>query len=402
MVGEKCSAPHQHSWGAISYHNAIVCGIEEIANIDSEGELKARLRVLFTNPTHKEMMPCLFYLEGECRFDEKQCHYSHGELVDAEKLGPYTEPNFERLARNCVVLAKLPDRLWYRGHVICTNFVEQICRVRLDRNDENSRERDFPFEDLLPISHEDDVSSSSTDEYCEDDDRDYLEDMNDQKRENIIERSLFELNSTEPLGEWEKHTRGIGSKIMAKMGYVHGTGLGSDGSGIVVPVSAQILPQGCSLDRCMEIREAANGEKDFYSVEKKLRIQQKKQEGINAKAYERETRRTDVFSFINENILGGNTEMRKKIQKNTSLSNETMKSLNVASVRIADDIRRKEREILKLQKSIERNPTGSDISKRLHQQLQSKTQELNNLRKEENILTKEQTSRKIKDKLYVF
>ncbi|XP_014093643.2 zinc finger CCCH-type with G patch domain-containing protein isoform X2 [Bactrocera oleae] len=398
MVGQKCTAPHQHTWGAISYHNAIVCGIEDRANMDSNGQLKARLRVLFTNPTHREMLPCSFYLEGDCRFDDAQCHYSHGELIDAENLGEYTEPNFTRLARNCVVLAKLPDRLWYKGRVLCANFVEQLCRVRLDKKD-NKRERDFSFEDLLPIFHDDDLSSGSSSESCAE--LGELEDIKNIKQAHLPEQSLFELKPTQPLGEWEKHTRGIASKIMAKMGYVHGTGLGSNGSGIVIPVTAQILPQGCSLDHCMELRKASDGDKDFFSIEKKLQRQKKNQENINAKTYERELQRTDVFSFINDNILGGGSEIRKAT-KNKSLSNETTKSLNVASVRVADDIRRKEREIAKLRQSMDRNSVGSNLYKRSQQQLQIKAQELKALQKEENILFKEQASRKTKDKLCIF
>ncbi|XP_036320731.1 zinc finger CCCH-type with G patch domain-containing protein [Rhagoletis pomonella] len=395
IIGQKCSAPHQHSWGATSYHNAIVCSIEVTAHT-------ARLRILFTNPTHREMLPCLFFLEGECRFDDMHCHYSHGELVDVDQLGNYTEPDFTRLARNCVVLAKLPDRLWHRGRVLCANFIEKICRVRLDRKDENKRERDFSFEDLLPIFHDDDLSSGSSsgsdDEVINSEGSEY---MKISKRTQLTEQSLFEFKTAEPLGEWEKHTRGIGSKIMAKMGYIHGKGLGSDGDGIIIPVTAKILPQGCSLDRCMELREAANGDKDFFSVEKKVRLQKKRQVNYNTKAYEREAQRKDVFTFINDKILRGGFDL-KDTQKKTSLSSETTKSLNVASVRIADDIRRKEREITKLRQSMSRNTSSSDLHKRSKQQLKIKMQELTALRKEETNLSQEQASRKTKDKLCVF
>ncbi|XP_067625699.1 zinc finger CCCH-type with G patch domain-containing protein [Eurosta solidaginis] len=399
MVGHKCSAPHQHTWGVRSYHNAIVCGIEEMGSLDRNSTLKARLRVLFTNPTHREMLPCSFYLEGDCRFDDAQCHYSHGELIDAEELGPYSEPDFTRLARNCIVLAKLPDHLWHRGRVLCANFVEKQCRVRLDSNDK--RERDFAFEDLLPIFNDDDFSSVSSSESYDDEDMETCDETINARQAQFTGNNLFELKLTQPLGDWEKHTRGIGSKLMAKMGYVNGRGLGLDGSGIVIPVSAQVLPQGCSLDRCMELREAANGDKDFFSVEKKLRLQQKKQENLNAKAYERESQKTDVFSFLNENVLVRCAEM-KDSKKTTSLSGESTKSLNVASVRIADDIRRKEREISKLKQSIGRNTSSLDVHKRLQQQIHIKTEELKAMQKEENDLSKEQASRKTKDKLFVF
>lgn len=44
---------------------------------------------MFTNPTHKEMLPCPYYLDGECRFTDDQCHYSHGEIVSLSSLQEY-------------------------------------------------------------------------------------------------------------------------------------------------------------------------------------------------------------------------------------------------------------------------------------------------------------------------
>lgn len=39
-------------------------------------------------------------------------------------------------------------------------------------------------------------------------------------------------------GRWEKHTTGFGSKMLTKMGWKSGMGLGSKGEGIVNPVKA--------------------------------------------------------------------------------------------------------------------------------------------------------------------
>lgn len=62
-----------------------------------------------------------------------------------------------------------------------------------------------------------------------------------------VHKSLLTLQSDEPLGNWERHTRGIGSKLMMQMGYVTGTGLGKRGDGRIQPVEATVLPAGKSL-----------------------------------------------------------------------------------------------------------------------------------------------------------
>ncbi|XP_055846052.1 zinc finger CCCH-type with G patch domain-containing protein isoform X2 [Episyrphus balteatus] len=393
-IGEKCSAPHHHSWGTKTYHNAIICGLDESSDTP-------RLLVLFTNPTHKEMIPCSYYLEGECRFESDKCHFSHGEAIAFEELKDYKEPEFDKLARNCVVLAKMNDRMWHKGRVLCANFIEKSCRVRLDSQ---KKEIDFNFEDLFPIFHDEDLSSGSSSDGESDSDSDEVEAA---RRTRLIEQSLFSYAPNQPLGEWEKHTKGIGSKLMSKMGYITGTGLGWNGEGIITPISAQVLPPGKSLDHCMELREAANGDQDLFSVEKKLKQNQKRQETLNAKAYARESKKTDVFSFLNGTILGSETQaVESKPSTNPTMKNafknHTTKTLNVESVRIADDIRKKEREILKVKESMRRHQAGSDVHKRLKMQLEAKNQELGGLKKNETSLAKEQMSRKTKDKLCVF
>ncbi|KAI7757406.1 hypothetical protein M8C21_007158, partial [Ambrosia artemisiifolia] len=49
------------------------------------------------------------------------------------------------------------------------------------------------------------------------------------------------------LGSFEKHTKGFGSKMMAKMGFVEGMGLGRDSQGIVQPLVASKLPKSRGL-----------------------------------------------------------------------------------------------------------------------------------------------------------
>lgn len=52
------------------------------------------------------------------------------------------------------------------------------------------------------------------------------------------------VGSEVAFGAWEANTRGIGSRLLAKMGYQPGQGLGKDGSGRVDPVPIVVLPPG--------------------------------------------------------------------------------------------------------------------------------------------------------------
>lgn len=183
-----------------------------------------------------------------------------------------------------------------------------------------------------------DVSDDSDDD---DDSDDYDEDSNINNSEfnsyvndQLVQKSLLTLQSNEPLGNWEKYTRGIGSKLMIQMGYVIGTGLGKQSNGRIEPIETQILPAGKSLglfkffflivhtintinllhfsDHCMKLREFAGNDKDLFSAERKIRKQQQKLEQQRERQYQKESQKKDsnVFNFINK-TLGDKRKLRK-------------------------------------------------------------------------------------------
>lgn len=236
-------------------------------------------------------------------------------------------------------------------------------------------------------------------------------------RSRMIQQSLLNPVADQPLGEWEKHTKGFGSRIMQKYGYVIGTGLGQNGEGIIQPVTAQVLPSGRSLDHCMELREKANGDRDLFSVERRLKRNKQLQEQRNTKAYERESRKVDVFSFMNETVFAGvpsgsgqskPTDLSQpgRTTKNVSAPNDfkshSTKNLNVAGFKIGEDIRKMERDIEKVKESLARHKSGTPVFKRLRSQLDEQIGALVELKRSENNVAREQLFRKDTSKLTIF
>lgn len=93
----------------------------------------------------------------------------------------------------------------------------------------------------------DDTDLEMSDTSDDTDDDDSVCNSPSYSNDELIHKSLLTLQSTESLGNWEKYTRGIGSKLMMQMGYVIGTGLGKRSDGRIEPVEATVLPPGKSL-----------------------------------------------------------------------------------------------------------------------------------------------------------
>merc|ERR1711874_767897 len=224
------------------------------------------------------------------------------------------------------------------------------------------------------------------------------------------------------MGEWETYTRGVGSRLMACMGWVVGTGLGAKGEGRLDPVPAMVYPQGKSLDWCMDLRERAGGE-DMLSVEKKMKRKAKIEEKKSKKKYEDDLKRDknekSLFNFINNKLGGhrgnikdfvtiGGSENLKKESKNNfikckgQLKKETCQTLNVQNFRLHEEIGRKEKELNKLRESHARHKlkdpkTAAGIKNKILE----KERDLQKLMSYEKNLTAEKGARQNNKKLSI-
>ncbi|EFN81050.1 zinc finger CCCH-type with G patch domain-containing protein [Harpegnathos saltator] len=400
LEGMKCKAPYGSNWCGTGYHNAMICSIYRNSNEKIKDIHDIKVRVFFLNPTHKEMIPCPYFLDGNCKFSDENCHYSHGEIVAFSSLQEYKDPDFHSIKMGSRVLAKQKNNMWHRSVVLKLPEKEGgEYRVKFEAS---GKITEVNLQDLLPLGDADLEMSDTSDDSDEDD-----SEPNSPTQSEIqsVHKSLFTLQSDEPLGNWERHTRGIGSKLMMQMGYVVGTGLGKHGDGRIQPVEATVLPAGKSLDHCMELREFAGGDKDLFSAERKMRKQQQKLEQQRERQYQKEKERenSNVFNFINKTL--GDKPKDDNVagsSRSGKLRKESNYNLNVASFQVGENISRLKRESSKLKESMSRHTKGSVLYNNIVMKYNEKQKELTNLRASEKNIVAEQNQRKDKAKLTIF
>ncbi|KAM7267142.1 hypothetical protein ACFE04_009308 [Oxalis oulophora] len=79
---------------------------------------------------------------------------------------------------------------------------------------------------------------------------------------NDTSESKIEVSDA-PFVSFEVHTKGFGSKMMAKMGFIEGGGLGKDGKGIASPIEAMQRPKSLGLGASVPEANNASGTKEF-------------------------------------------------------------------------------------------------------------------------------------------
>nr|XP_018912868.1 PREDICTED: zinc finger CCCH-type with G patch domain-containing protein [Bemisia tabaci] len=395
IVGSKCQAPFDH-FGESSYHNALVINVETPDEVSSMDDIM--VQILFVNPIYKNMVPCPYFLEGDCKFSADQCHFSHGHAVPFIELKEYKEPDFSKAVPGCAVLAKMGDGLWKRA-ILISRLDDTTCSVKLESS--ASAEMEIQLQDILPLetSAGEDLSDSDSSSSSEEDGVNNVEEL-DERKLALINETLLNPQTRSALGAWEKHTKGIGSKLMASMGYIAGTGLGKNSDGKVDPVEAVVFPTGKSLDYCMKLKESS-GDKDLFQAERRRKRHAAKMEKARKHSYEREKQRGFFFSFLNEQLAGPSTPAPTQ-KSNVSLKNSSLKGLNVDSMRVGEDIKRVSKDIVKLKESLSRHATGSAVHSSISNKLRMAQNELFGLQNRENSINKEKSDRKSREKMSVF
>lgn len=161
--------------------------------------------------------------------------------------------------------------------------------------------------------------------------------------------------------KWENHTRGVASKMMAKMGYREGMGLGVSGQGMLTPIPVKVLPPKQSLDHALESFKGKGEEIKDSRVKKRSRGGKRKRDKKFAEAIrvakENEESVSDVFALINsqlamhgEAINGGSG---KKQQSKGSREGKTVDRR--ALLAYEDEIKDLRNRVEKLEEMVNRN-----------------------------------------------
>ncbi|CAG5135884.1 unnamed protein product, partial [Candidula unifasciata] len=361
LIGTKCRAPFSHEYGGFHYGNAMIWSIDPLA--ESSDEYK--VRVVFINPTHPSMIPCKYFLDGNCRFSDEECRRSHSHPVLVSELKAFEEPDHSKIIEGCRCLAKNLDDVWHTATVIdvCDDHLVNV------RFDSQQLECTVQVEHIVPLDDED--SSSSDDEDSSSGDEggpSGLLRSGDADSDSNLPVYLWKpAQTTDKLGAWERHTKGIGSKLMAKMGYITGQGLGPQGDGRAEPVPIMLLPQGKSLDKIMQLKEMS-GNTDMFNAMKELEKRQKVQEKKETeKEKQRQIRQNaGLFGFINRK-LGEEKEHAEQHRRPDKESGKVLhssekdlvqksdKEVNVQIFRTAEEMKKVERNLDHLKQQLVRN-----------------------------------------------
>uniref|UniRef100_A0A1A8FU07 Zinc finger CCCH-type with G patch domain-containing protein n=2 Tax=Nothobranchius korthausae TaxID=1143690 RepID=A0A1A8FU07_9TELE len=349
LSGTKVRAPYRTTWGTLEYHNAMVVGAEPAA----DGE-EAQVRVLYIYPTQKSMKPCPFYLEDKCRFLDN-CRFSHGEVVFVSELRDFLECDLGNLEEGSSCLARHEDGIWYPAKI--KELDSGFYTVKFDSL--LMKDAVVEADGIIPPLREDDpLSSDSDSEEPGDGEAVGYAKVLDSATESTL------ASSSANFGGWEAHTRGIGSKLMLKMGYEYGKGLGKMQEGRVEPVMAVVLPKGKSLDECAELTQRRTQNKAAKDGTQAARPKRRRKPRVAGK-------RQTVFDFLNHKLGDKCTDPAEGGAAAPSAATgveayragrNAKRSLNVKLFQAAERVAQTEREIQKLSESLSRQ-TGRDASR---------------------------------------
>ncbi|KAL9260848.1 Zinc finger CCCH domain-containing protein [Drosera capensis] len=248
---------------------------------------------------------CKFFLQERCRFGAS-CRFSHGIDVPLSSLRTYMPTTLESSLVGSSLWAvsqnKAKGDVWREAELESWDEKLQQGRV-VFRDDASSENLGIEAIALSPYANATDEEES--DSSSEQSDSTDAEDDEPQGLGFVESTALQSGIQTETaiFAKWENHTRGIASKMMAKMGYSEGMGLGLSGKGMVDPIAVKVLPPKQSLDHALP-SSVDKGEKEIKAKKRSLGGKRKRGKKLAeaARAAKAEEESRPVFSLINTQL----------------------------------------------------------------------------------------------------
>ncbi|PKK64791.1 hypothetical protein RhiirC2_869126 [Rhizophagus irregularis] len=313
--GDKCCIPWTHP----DYEKVFFLpGL--IHSINTE---KKTCNVLILTPITPSTRICKKYISSHCKTVPCAYNYSHGEEISFELVAPYELLNIDHVDTYQIgryFWAEYKDEVWYMAKLINIEEGGQGFRV-IYKGYENEHPDGFvvSHDEIIPVVGLENEDESSFGEYSDDDESASLSEsdspslrlgLGSESNDSEI-LNVYNHNDTQVhFAEWEKHTKGVASRIMAKMGYKMGEGLGKNSEGITSPIEVKLFSKGVSLDfidkegkpdltgphRRRRRRHKSEGSKTVHNSSKRIKNR------IGYTSSSADNNNSDVFDFLNVSL----------------------------------------------------------------------------------------------------
>lgn len=199
----------------------------------------------FLHPMYRSELPCQTMLDGNECFYEEGCKYSHGSVISAVDMDDAVGLD-AALEEGATCLAQIETGgVWQHATLRYIDTDTDSCVVQLQSigfrgGDGVAHERVMSIDLGRVVRYRDDGNSDNDSAVASDDDGVADAAANTDGDVPVAARSSNDsqlvAHGNPEFGGWERHTRGVGMRLLLQMGYRHGTGLGKELQGRLLPV----------------------------------------------------------------------------------------------------------------------------------------------------------------------
>lgn len=187
--------------------------------------------------------------------EEKLWFLFAGLEIHSNALRKFEPPEWKLVSLGSAVLAEAGNGLWRAAELESWDEGQRYASIVFSAD---GKRVEVPKDDLA-VSEYASVSDASSDSSVS-------EDEGNEASDDDADESFFGASGVQTetitFANWERHTRGVASKMMASMGFREGMGLGKAGQGITQPVKVQIRPLKQSLGYAKENQDGAQGDSE--------------------------------------------------------------------------------------------------------------------------------------------